>query len=437
MSVIKEIYRSKSFDRSYNSIRRIGHGDLYTISLESYHPDDLGTKRPAFLFCGDETKDGIIQYIEDCGKFIMGSHSYVRNGNKTVTQQTALQQVLAALYYGYDPSMAKLLDVGRKVYRPITIRADVTGRDGHKVSTAKLHRFLQTHTVYPLTPDALTLNSQSYAKGIHANGLLFDGRLTVGNQEFFFPHSNTANCGYGTSHDFLELLDEIKGWHLGGSGAECDLEGQKNTHLALPHLVALYWGGELDEVLQLYKAGGVPVQKVLSTANDIKTRKAKQGLVVDHLSESKSYNMPHALVWMSLSANSAFLNTRTAIAEPYYFHMAHDFRHGAVKVVCGIQGEQEYRFIFDDSDLTKPAQNKRAPLPNDEVCQCLECFRAFKAKAPTTTDREHHNILTKSINRQMDLLRDGGRPYSDPTEDVADAPIESFARYEDGVFDKQ
>ena len=47
------------------------------------------------------------------------------------------------------------------------------------------------------------------------------------------------------------------------------------------------------------------------------------------------------------------------------------------------------------------------------------------------------NIITKSINRQMDLLWDGGRPYLDLTEDVADAPIESFARYEDGVFNKQ
>lgn len=434
MSAIKRCFKSDEFDKTYNAIWQIGTGGLYILSLESYKETDIPEKRPAVLFYGDAVQRGLIEYIGTYGRFIRDNGNHIRNGCKETTRQTSLQQVLAALYHSYDVSKAKLLDVRRKVYQPITIRANVTDKDGHKLSNAKLHRFLSTHKLYDMTPGNLIVNCADYSTFIHSQGFLFDGRLTVGNQEFFFPYGDTANKGYHTSHDFLDILTNVKGWHIGASGAECDLDGVKNAHLSLAHLVCLYWGGELDGLLEQHKNGKLTVQELLIKANDLKNLRTKNGIVVDHFVESKSYNMPHTLAWSDAATNSAFKTGRTAIKAPYFFHMAHDYRHEKIKVVCGIKARQEYRFIFDADDLTKPPQNKEGSLPDNEVCQCLECFRAFSKAVPKTKEPDKENLLMKSINRQMEHMRHGVHTLPDELEDIAEMQEEGFKEYVEESF---
>lgn len=435
MSVIKRCFKSEEFDKTYNAIWQIGTGGLYVLSLESYKETALPEKRPAVLFYGDAVQKGLIEYIGTYGRFIRGNGSHIRNGCKEKTQQTSLHQVLAALYYGYDVSRAKLLDVHRKMHQPITIRADVTDKDGHKLSNAKLHRFLSTHKLYDMTPGNLIVNSADCAAFIHSQGFLFDGRLTVGNQEFFFPYGDTADRNYNTSHDFLDILANVKGWHIGASGAECDLDGVKNAHLSIAHLVALYWGGDLDSLLEQYKIGKLAGQELLLKANDLKNLRTKNRLVIDHFAENKSYNLPHALAWSDMATNSAFKTGRTAIRAPYFFHMAHDYRHGKIKVVCGIKDKQEYRFIFDADDLTKPPQNKEKSLPDNEACQCLECFREFSKAVHKTKEPGRENLLAKSINRQIEHMRRGVHTLPDELEDISEMPHESFREYAEGVLE--
>lgn len=434
MSVLRRCFKSEEFGKTYNVIWQIGTGELYIIALESYKEADLSKKKPAVLFYGDTIQKGLAQYIKTYGKFILSSNSYIRNGRKVVTQQTALQQVLASLYYGYDVGKAKLLDVHRKNTLPITVMADVADKNGHKLSNAKLYRFLSTHKLYSMMPENLVVNSVNYAKFAHRQGLLFDGRLTVGNQEFYFPHGVTANRNYGASHDFLDILEDIQGWHIGASGAECDLDGIKNAHLSVAHLVALYWGGELDNFLEQRKNGKLTTQELLIKANDLKNLKTKSSLTIDHFVENKAYNLPHALAWSNTATNSAFQAGRTMIKEPYCFHMAHDYRHNKIKVVCGIMGEQEYRFIFDADDLTKPPQNKQESLRNNEVCQCLECFREFSKAVPKTKERDKENLLSKSVNRRMEQIKAGKITLPDILEEISEMPEKTFGEYSKGAF---
>lgn len=113
--------------------------------------------------------------------------------------------------------------------------------------------------------------------------------------------------------------------------------------------------------------------------------------------------------------------------------MAHDYRHEKIKVVCGIKDKQEYRFIFDADDLTKPPQNKEKSLPDNEVCQCLECFREFSKAVPKTREPVKENLLMKSINRQMEYMRHGVHTLPDELEDI-DEMQEGFKEYVEGSF---